>query len=42
MREAVDEGQLWEFLADAAARVEAFLDEGKGRGCAPEDADWAR
>ena len=32
VQEAVDEGQLREFLADAAARVEAFQDEGKAGG----------
>jgi hypothetical protein len=40
LQEAVDDGRLREFLADAAARVEALVDELKGRACAPEDADW--
>jgi hypothetical protein len=39
--EAVDEGQLREFVADAAARIEAFVDELTSRACAPHDADWA-
>jgi hypothetical protein len=42
VQDAVDEGQLREFLADAAARVEAFVDDLKGQACAPEDPDWAR
>jgi len=40
-QEAVDQGQLREFLADATARIEAFVDELKDRSCAPKDADWA-
>ena len=39
-QQAVDEGQLREFVADATARIEAFVDELKSRACAPEDADW--
>jgi hypothetical protein len=42
VREAVDEGQVREFVADAAARVEALVDELKGYGCATDNADWAR
>ncbi len=42
VQEAVDEGQLREFLADAAARVEAFVDDLKRRACAQEDAGWVR
>ena len=38
---AVDEGELREFVADALARVEAFVEEFKSRACAPEDPDWA-
>jgi hypothetical protein len=41
IQEAVDEGQLREFVADAAGRVEALVDELKDWACAPEDADWA-
>lgn len=41
-QEAVDEGELREFVADTVARVEAFVDELKSRACAAEDADWAR
>jgi len=39
-QQAVDEGQLREFVADATARIEAFVDELKSRSCAPEDVDW--
>jgi len=42
VQEAVNERQLREFLADAAARVEAFVDDLKVQACAPEDANWAR
>ena len=42
VQEAVDEGQLREFAADAVARVEAFLDDLKSCGCAQEDAGWVR
>jgi hypothetical protein len=42
VNQAVDEGQLREFVADAAARIETLLNELKSRGCAPEDADWVR
>jgi hypothetical protein len=42
VQEAVDEGQVREFVADAAARVEALVDELKGWACAREDADWVR
>ena len=41
-QEAVEEGELGEFVADAASRVEAFVEELKSRGCASEDADWLR
>ena len=40
--EAVDESELRDFAADAVTRVEAFVEELKSRGCAPEDADWPR
>jgi hypothetical protein len=39
--EGVGEGQVREFVAAAAARVEAFVEELKGRACAPQDADRA-
>ena len=35
--EAVEDGELREFVADAVIRVEAFVEELKSRGCAPED-----
>ena len=40
--EAVEDGELREFVADAVIRVEAFVEELKSRGCASEDADWLR
>ena len=40
VREAVDEGQAWEFVAEATARIEALVDELKGCGCAIDNADW--
>jgi hypothetical protein len=39
--DAVDDRELREFVADAAARIEAFVDDLKARACAPDDADWA-
>ena len=42
MQEAVDEGQVREFLADVAARVEAFVEGLNSQACAPEDAGWVR
>jgi hypothetical protein len=42
LQDAVDDGQLRELVADAAARIEALVDELKTRACAPEDADWVR
>ena len=41
-QEAVEEGELREFVADAVSRVEAFVEELRSRGCAPEHADWVR
>jgi hypothetical protein len=41
-QDGVDEGQLREFVADAAARIEALVDELKSRACASDDADWVR
>jgi hypothetical protein len=37
---AVDEGELREFVADAVTRIEAFVEELKSRGCAPDDAHF--
>jgi hypothetical protein len=42
VQEAVDDGQLREFVADAVAGVEAFVEELKSRACAAEDEYWAR
>ena len=40
--DALDEGQVREFVAEALASVEAFVEELKRRACAPEGADWVR
>ncbi len=42
VQEAVDDGQLRQFLADAAACVEEFVDDLKSQACPPEDSDWVR
>lgn len=39
---AVDEGQLMELVEDAAARIEALMDEIRSRACGPEADDWIR
>lgn len=41
-QEAAREGEMREFVADAVTRIEAFVEDLKGRGCAPEDTDWVR
>jgi hypothetical protein len=41
-QDAVDEGELREFVAEAVTRIETFVDELKSRACAPEDAEWRR
>jgi hypothetical protein len=41
-QEAVDEGELREFVQDAVARMELFVEELRSRACAPADADWVR
>jgi hypothetical protein len=40
--EAVDEGQLREFVSDAAARIDALIGEIRGWACVPHDAEWVR
>jgi hypothetical protein len=39
--ETIGDGQVREFVADAAAHIEALVEGLKRRACAPEDADWA-
>jgi hypothetical protein len=39
---AVDEGHVREFVSEAAARVDALIDEIIVRGCTPENAPWVR
>jgi hypothetical protein len=41
LQEAVSEGELREFVGEAVASVEAFVEELRSRACAPEDAGWA-
>jgi len=41
-QQAVDDGQVREFVADAAARAAALIDELKSQACAPEGADRVR
>jgi hypothetical protein len=41
-QETVDEGELREFVADAVACIEAFVDELRSRACVSEDTDWVR
>jgi hypothetical protein len=40
VEESVPEGELRELLADAAARVEALVDDIMSHACAPEQRDW--
>jgi hypothetical protein len=40
--EAGVERGLWEFVADAVTRVEAFVEGLKGRACESEDEEWVR
>ena len=42
VNQAVDQGQLREFVAEAVACVESLVDELRSRACAPEDADGVR
>jgi hypothetical protein len=41
VQKAIDEGQVREFVADAAARVELLVEELKGWACTSENSDWA-
>jgi hypothetical protein len=41
-QQAVDDGHVREFVANAAARVGALIDELKSEACPPEDTDWVR
>ncbi len=40
--DALDNDQLREFVRDALASIEAFVEEVRGRACAPEGTDWVR
>jgi hypothetical protein len=40
VEESVEEGELRDLLADAAARVEALVEDIVSHACAPERRDW--
>jgi hypothetical protein len=42
LQDTLGEGELKEFVADAVARFEAFVEELRTRACAPDDADWVQ
>ena len=42
VEESLEEGNLRDFVSDAAARVEVLIDEIMGCACAPEHAEWVR
>jgi hypothetical protein len=42
VEDAVEEGHLRDFVSDAAARIDALIDEITGWACTPENAKWAR
>ena len=42
VQEAVEERQVRDLVADAAARIETVIDSVMGWACAPEDAGWVR
>jgi hypothetical protein len=42
VEDAVESEDLREFLSDAAAHVEALIDEIEAWTCATEDAEWVR
>jgi hypothetical protein len=42
VEDAVEEGQLRDFVSDAAARIDALIDEITVWACPPEKAEWVR
>ena len=40
--DAVEEGQLRDFVSDAAARIEALIEEMTAWTCPPEKTEWVR
>jgi len=42
VEETVGEGHVRDLVSDAAARIDALIDEIMGRACAPENAEWVR
>jgi hypothetical protein len=42
VEDAVEEGHVRDFVSDAAARIDALIDEITGWGCGPENTPWVR
>jgi hypothetical protein len=42
VEDAVEEGQLRDFISDAAARIDALIDEITAGACPAEKAEWVR
>ena len=42
VEDAVEEGQLRDFISDAAARIDALIDEITAWACPAEKAEWVR
>jgi hypothetical protein len=42
VEDAVEEGRVRDFLSDAAAGIDALIDEITGWGCASGDTPWVR
>lgn len=42
VEDAVEEGQLRDFVSDAAARIDALIDELTAWACPPEKGEWIR
>jgi hypothetical protein len=42
VEDVVEEGQLRDFVSDAAARIDALIEEITARACPPEQREWVR
>jgi hypothetical protein len=42
VEDAVEEGQLRDFVSDAAARIDALIEEITAWACPPEEPEWVR
>jgi hypothetical protein len=42
VEDAVEDGQLRDFISDAAARIDALIDEITAWACPAEKAEWVR